>query len=71
MSKRRGKQRPAEGPRVVAPVVQQVYGGGPLTTEQKLESTAVLGLGLVFALILVEGIFLGGSVRELMSLNVC
>ena len=53
------------GPTVIAPLRDQVYGGGPLTEEQKAEGAVVSLLALVFAAILVEGVFLAASVRSM------
>lgn len=55
-----GKQA---GPTVIAPVRDQVYGGGPLTAEQRAENSVVALLATLFFVILAEGVFLAGSVR--------
>ena len=57
------QRRSGSGPTVIAPLRDQVYGGGPLTEEQKAEGAVVSLLALVFAAILVEGVFLAASVR--------
>lgn len=50
-----------QGPTVISPVRDQVYGGGPLTPEQKAENTVVATLAVLFFVILAEGIFVAGS----------
>lgn len=61
-SKRKRNSRDMDqGPKVISPVVDQVYGQKPLTPAQQAESKAVLILGLLFSLIILEGIFLAGS----------
>ncbi|PSC75913.1 5 -nucleotidase isoform B [Micractinium conductrix] len=56
-----GGKAQQQGPTVVSPVRDQVYGGGPLTFEQKAENTVVSVLAILFFVILGEGIFLGAS----------
>lgn len=53
-----------QGPTVIAPVRDQVYGGGPQTAVQKFENTVVATLATLFFVILVEGILVAGSVRS-------
>ena len=52
------------GPTVVSPLRDQVYGGGPLTPEQRAENSVVGLLAILFFVILAEGIFLAGSVSS-------
>lgn len=52
-------------PTVIAPVRDQVYGDGPQTPAQKAENSVVALLATLFFVILLEGIFLAGSVRSL------
>lgn len=54
----------AAGPKVIAPIRDQVYGGGPLTDLQRAENTVVSVLAVLFFVILAEGVFLAGSVRS-------
>ena len=51
------------GPTVIAPLRDQALGGGPLTDEQKAEGGVVTVMGVLFIVILLEGIFLAASVR--------
>lgn len=62
-SKAGGAAKPAAGPTVIAPVRDQVYGGGPMTPVQKAESSVVALLATLFFVILAEGIFVAASVR--------
>ncbi|KAL4425690.1 hypothetical protein ABPG75_009706 [Micractinium tetrahymenae] len=50
-----------QGPTVISPIRDQVYGGGPLTAEQRAENTVVATLAVLFFVILAEGIFVAGS----------
>jgi hypothetical protein len=69
---RRRKGKPAaggsggqkEGPTVISPLRDQVYGGGPLTPEQRAENSVVGLLAILFFVILAEGIFLAASVSS-------
>lgn len=47
---------------VVAPQVQQAYGLEPQTTEGQLETSYLLLLGLIFVIIILEGLFIATSV---------
>ncbi len=49
---------------MLAPQVQQAYGGAPQTAAGQAETLAVRGLGAFFCVILAEGIFLAVSVRR-------
>jgi len=49
------------GPKVITPIVDQVYGNAQQTPEQQAENAAVSFLGLLFLVILGEGVFLAGS----------
>eukprot|EP01024_Parvocaulis_polyphysoides_P023074 TRINITY_DN2133_c0_g5_i1.p2 TRINITY_DN2133_c0_g5~~TRINITY_DN2133_c0_g5_i1.p2 ORF type:complete len:176 (+),score=19.53 TRINITY_DN2133_c0_g5_i1:37-528(+) len=57
----RGKKSKAQGPKVVSPVVEQVYGSSEPTQAQSNETLAVNVLFAIGAVILVEGIFLAAS----------
>lgn len=57
-----GSDSGKQGPTVISPIRDQVYGGGPLTAEQKAENTVVATLAVLFFVILAEGIFVAGSV---------
>lgn len=48
---------------VVAPQVQQAYGGAPKTLQENLEGSYLTLLGVVFLIIMLEGIFIAVSVR--------
>ena len=48
---------------MVAPQVQQAYGGGAQTPAGQAETLVVRGLGVFFFFILAEGLFLALSVR--------
>ncbi|EFN57741.1 hypothetical protein CHLNCDRAFT_143005 [Chlorella variabilis] len=50
-----------EGPTVISPVRDQVYGGGPLTAEQQAENSVVGLLAALFFVILAEGIYVAAS----------
>lgn len=75
---RRGKSKAAgeggakkkEGPTVIAPVRDQVYGGGPQTPAQRAENSVVALLATLFFVILAEGIFVAGSVRRQLARGV-
>ncbi|KAL4445907.1 hypothetical protein ABPG77_009106 [Micractinium sp. CCAP 211/92] len=56
-----GSDSGKQGPTVISPIRDQVYGGGPLTAEQKAENTVVATLAVLFFVILAEGIFVAGS----------
>jgi hypothetical protein len=66
MSKKR-KSKKGQGQKeavpytVVSATRDSVYGDGPQSQMQQVETTVVQGLGLLFVLILAEGIFLGAS----------
>jgi len=64
-SKRKSKKgqapEPAKPYKVVSAQRDSVYGDQPMSQMQQLETTVVQGLGLLFLLILAEGIFLGAS----------
>jgi hypothetical protein len=49
------------GPKVITPIVDQVYSNAQQTPEQQAENAAVSFLGLLFLVILGEGVFLAGS----------
>lgn len=59
----RRAQKKKAGPTVVAPQVQQAYGGGAQTPAGQAETLAVRALGVFFFFILAEGLFLALSVR--------
>ena len=63
LKQRRRGGKAGGGPTVVAPLRDQVYGGGPLTPEQRAENSVVALLATLFFVILAEGVFLAGSVR--------
>ena len=52
---------PAKPYKVVSATRDSVYGDQPPSQIQQVETTVVQGLGLLFLLILAEGIFLGAS----------
>ncbi|KAI7844289.1 hypothetical protein COHA_002087 [Chlorella ohadii] len=56
-----GGGKKQQGPKVIAPVRDQVYGGGPQTPVQKAENTVVATLAVLFFVILIEGILVAGS----------
>ena len=58
-SRRRKKKNKVN---VVAPQVQQAYGLEPQTAEGQLETSYLLFLGLVFVIIILEGLFVATSV---------
>lgn len=66
-SKRKSKKNRSSAPvsakpyNVVSAQRDAVYGDQPMSQIQQLETAVVQGLGLVFLLILAEGIFLGAS----------
>ena len=64
-SKRKSKKgqapEPAKPYKVVSATRDSVYGDQPPSQIQQVETTVVQGLGLLFLLILAEGIFLGAS----------
>jgi hypothetical protein len=64
-SKRKSRKgqaaEPAKPFTVVSATRDSVYGDQPPSQIQQVETTVVQGLGLLFALILAEGIFLGAS----------
>ncbi len=60
-SKRRKKKSNVN---VVAPQVQQAYGLEPQTAQGQLETSYLLFLGLVFVLIILEGLFIATSVSD-------
>eukprot|EP00887_Chlorella_sp_A99_P000845 scaffold5.g845.t1 len=51
----------AQGPVVVSATRDAVYGGAPLTFEQRTENAAVVTLGVLFSTIVLEGVFLAAS----------
>lgn len=59
----RRAQKKKAGPTVVAPQVQQAYGGGAQTPAGQAETLVVRALGVFFFFILAEGLFLALSVR--------
>ena len=61
--RRAQKKKAGPGPTVVAPQVQQAYGGGAQTPAGQAETLAVRALGVFFFFILAEGLFLALSVR--------
>jgi len=64
-SKRKSRKgqavEPAKPYNVVSATRDSVYGDKPPSQIQQVETTVVQGLGLLFLLILAEGIFLGAS----------
>ncbi len=58
-SRRRKKKNKVN---VVAPQVQQAYGGEPATLAGNLEASYLTVLGLAFLLIMLEGLFIAVSV---------
>ena len=64
-SKRKSRKgqaaEPAKPYNVVSAARDSVYGDQPPSQIQQVETTVVQGLGLLFLLILAEGIFLGAS----------
>ena len=60
-SRRRKKKNKVN---VVAPQVQQAYGLEPQTAEGQLETSYLLFLGLVFVIIILEGLFIATSVSD-------
>lgn len=62
LKKRKGKSDAGKKPfEVVSATRDSVYGDGPQSSMQQFETNAVGFLGLLFAVILLEGIFLGAS----------
>lgn len=62
LKKRKSKKGDGEKPfTVVSATRDQVYGDGPISEAQKLETTIISILSFLFLLILGEGIFLGAS----------
>eukprot|EP01025_Chloroclados_australasicus_P060172 TRINITY_DN7697_c0_g1_i2.p2 TRINITY_DN7697_c0_g1~~TRINITY_DN7697_c0_g1_i2.p2 ORF type:complete len:181 (-),score=20.44 TRINITY_DN7697_c0_g1_i2:535-1041(-) len=57
----RGKKARSERPKVVSPVVEQVYGDKEQTPAQKNETLIVTGLLVLALIILIEGVFLAAS----------
>lgn len=60
-SKRRKKKSDVN---VIAPQVQQAYGLEPQTAQGQLETSYLLFLGLVFVIIILEGLFIATSVSN-------
>lgn len=65
LAKRRPKPKTPPPPpgsyKVISAARDQVYGGGPLTVAQQFENGIISFLGLLFFVILGEGIFLAAS----------
>lgn len=58
-SKRRKRKSKVD---VIAPQVEQAYGLEPQTAQGQLETSYLLVLALVFAIIILEGLFIATSV---------
>ena len=63
-SKRRKKKSKVD---VIAPQVEQAYGLEPQTAQGQLETSYLLFLALVFAIIILEGLFIATSVSLIFS----